>query len=164
MRITGTRVSFVVAALLSAVVAVGMAWSFGVPPEQHLYYAVLPTEDQNLAGRAMVKVSRLSLTRLDRCPTDATEPETPIGFLVAAYRGQPDQEWFQDALRVLIRAGCDINAYNRAGLTPLMNAALFNHNWIQQHLLSNGADAALRSIADGHLSGLNASEISTSRR
>jgi len=164
MRTTGTRVSFVVAALLAAVVTVGMAWAFGVPPDRHLYYAVLPTEEQNLAARAMVKVSRLSLTRLDRCPKDATQPETPIGFLVAAYRGQPDQEWFQDALRVLIRAGCDVNAYNRSGLTPLMNAALFNHTWIQQHLLSNGADAALRSMADGRLRGMNASEISASHR
>ena len=164
MRSAVKRTSLAAATVVAALLATGLTWSFGVPAERHLYYAVLPTEEQSFASMPLVKISRLSLARLDRCPGEATQPETPIGFLVGAYRGEPDQEWFQDALRALLRAGCDINSYNNSGLTPLMNAALFNHAWVQQHLLSSGADAAMRSTAVGRFSGLTAYEISTNRR
>ena len=164
MRTAARRTILLAIMLLVALIVATLAWAFGIPPARHLYYAVLPTADQNLAARLAVNVSRLSLSRLDYCPTDTTWPDTPIGFLVAAVHNEADKDWFPAVLSSLVRVGCDVNAYNQAGLTPLMSSALFGHQWVGPVLLSSGANPGLRSKSVGRSNGLSAAEIAERSR
>jgi hypothetical protein len=123
----------------------------GAAPDEPLA-AELPADQliAAAAGRAAADAwfAYRALEQAGRCPYLADSPETPIGMLTAAY-GTPDSEveHVREAIRLLVRQGCDINQYNAAGLTPLHNAVLFRQPALLRFLLEQGADPRLRVIA-----------------
>lgn len=71
----------------------------------------------------------------DACKPDANQGNT--AQMGVAFKGE-------DAIAArLLKAGCDINARNKAGQTALMMAALFNRSNQIEMLLAAGADPAI---------------------
>lgn len=90
-----------------------------------------------------------ALERLDSCPEQDFQPTTPIGFVVAGWNSAGGEARFGRALDLLVVRGCNINRYDRRGLTPLHSAILFNNAEAARALLRLGADPDLPSAIDG---------------
>jgi hypothetical protein len=90
-------------------------------------------------------LAALRVRLLHQCPWQGGVPQTPIGFVAATEDpALADRETVEEVLRVLLSDGCDINAYNAWGETPLHDAILFNDARMVAFLLDHGADPSKR--------------------
>ena len=89
-----------------------------------------------------------ALGRLQRCPEEDFAPTTPVGFVVAGWNETGNADRFGAALELLLAHGCDINASDQRGLTPLHSAILFNNTPAARRLLELGADSTLTTAID----------------
>lgn len=90
---------------------------------------------------------KLTTTKLDSCDlvfTDASDRVPVIHFLVSAYGGGGvNNERVKDYIALFAQQGCNINAYDSAGMTALHAAVLFAQPELIKVLLDN--KASLRS-------------------
>ena len=117
-----------------------VAWTLTVVPySEATIYATNP--DDSFTGR----VQWWRLERLNDCPRESFEPETPIGLVANGY-GMPhaDKEKTLDLLTLLLQKGCDINERSAWGNTALHLAVISGEEELVNYLLQHGADPHLK--------------------
>lgn len=72
------------------------------------------------------------------------EGQTALHTAVGSSPSMPDRQ--RDCVRLLLNHGADINAQDRCGITPLMNAAWFGCTPSVTELLNAGATAELKDL------------------
>lgn len=100
------------------------------------------------------------LLNIKECPNGQFGPATPLSFLVAAMevKGADREEAEQVFLRFQ-SLGCDINAPEATGLTPLHVAVLFRDAGAVAFLLQHGADPEAKIVGKSKHSGSSVREF-----
>jgi hypothetical protein len=127
---------------LALVATAGVAWLVCGLPAPHLVVYALPETHPNLAGRAVASAARLRISLWRRCPEQEFHPQSAVGFLVANYEngGVAERQTIERLLGQFKATGCDIDAYNASGQTPLLDAVLYGDPSLLKLLLAHGAD------------------------